>query len=84
MGLCGGGPDIGWAKPMPSVSTPQHNLMEAAAHDPGFAAKSGVPQDVAKDFVAADEKAERHEGAKSLKEGGGVSMHQSLPHGYGR
>lgn len=39
---------------MPSVSRPQHNLMEAVAHDPGFAKKVGISQKVGKDFAAAD------------------------------
>jgi hypothetical protein len=39
---------------MPSVSTKQHNFMEAVAHDPGFAKKAGVPQKVGKDFAEAD------------------------------
>jgi hypothetical protein len=45
---------------MPSKSKAQHDLMQAAAHDPKFAAKAGVPQEVAKEFVSADKK-------KSLK-----------------
>jgi hypothetical protein len=28
--------------------------MEAAAHNPAFAKKAGIPQSVAKEFVAAD------------------------------
>jgi hypothetical protein len=40
---------------MPSKSAKQHRFMEAAAHNPKFAAKAGVPQSVAKEFVAADE-----------------------------
>jgi hypothetical protein len=39
---------------MPSVSKKQHNLMEAVAHDPGFAKKAGIPQKVGKEFAAAD------------------------------
>lgn len=39
---------------MPSKSKKQHNLMAAAAHDPKFAKKAGVPQKVAAEFVAAD------------------------------
>lgn len=39
---------------MPSKSPAQHRLMEAAAHSAKFAAKTGVPQKVAKEFVAAD------------------------------
>lgn len=41
---------------MPSKSAKQHRLMQAAAHNPAFARKSGVPQSVAKEFVAADAK----------------------------
>lgn len=39
---------------MPSTSQKQHNLMEAVAHDPGFAKKAGIPQSVGTDFVKAD------------------------------
>lgn len=41
---------------MPSKSKAQANMMRAAAHNPAFAKKAGVPQSVAKDFSAADEK----------------------------
>lgn len=39
---------------MPSKSKAQQRLMQAAAHDPAFAKKVGVPQKVAREFVAAD------------------------------
>lgn len=39
---------------MPSKSSKQHRLMEAAAHNPAFAKKAGVPVKVAKEFVSAD------------------------------
>jgi hypothetical protein len=39
---------------MPSVSQKQHNLMEMAAHNSGAAKRTGVPQGVAREFVAAD------------------------------
>lgn len=39
---------------MPSKSEKQARLMRAAAHDPAFAKKVGVPVKVAKEFVAAD------------------------------
>ena len=39
---------------MPSKSKAQHNLMAAAAHNPAFAKKVGVPMSVAKDFTEAD------------------------------
>lgn len=39
---------------MPSSSSKQARLMAAAAHNPKFAKKVGVPPSVAKDFNAAD------------------------------
>lgn len=39
---------------MPSKSAKQHRFMEAAAHNPQFAKKAGIPQKVAKEYVAAD------------------------------
>ena len=41
---------------MPSKSDKQHRFMEAAAHNPKFAAKNKIPQSVAKEFVEADKK----------------------------
>jgi hypothetical protein len=40
---------------MPSTSKKQEKLMRAAAHNPAFAKKVGVPQHIAADFVRADE-----------------------------
>lgn len=42
---------------MPSVSKAQKKLMDAAAHNPKFAKKAGVPVKVAKEYVSADKKA---------------------------
>ena len=39
---------------MPSKSAKQKRTMAAAAHDPKFAKKLGIPQKVARDYVAAD------------------------------
>ena len=39
---------------MPSKSQAQARLFAAAAHDPKFAKKVGVPMSVAKDFNRAD------------------------------
>ena len=39
---------------MPSKSAKQYRFMEAAAHNSAFAKKAGIPQKVAKEFVAAD------------------------------
>jgi hypothetical protein len=48
---------------MPSKSKAQRNLMAAAAHNPAFAKKVGVPMSVAKDFNQADK-------GKNFKGGG--------------
>jgi len=42
---------------MPSSTPKQKRTMQAAKHDPAFAKKMGIPQSVARDFVAADKKA---------------------------
>lgn len=47
---------------MPSKSPAQMRLMNAAAHNPAFAKKVGVPQKVAQEFHAAD----KAEHAKTL------------------
>lgn len=39
---------------MPSKSKKQAKTMRAAAHNPQFAKKVGIPQSVARDFTAAD------------------------------
>ena len=39
---------------MPSTSSKQARLMAAAAHNPAFAKKVGVPRGVAKEFNQAD------------------------------
>ena len=39
---------------MPSASPAQKRLMDAAAHNPAFAKKVGIPVKVAKDFSQAD------------------------------
>ena len=39
---------------MPSSSAKQARTMAAAAHNPKFAKKMGIPESVAKEFNAAD------------------------------
>ncbi len=39
---------------MPSTSDKQKHFMAAAAHNPEFAKKAGIPQSVAKEFNQAD------------------------------
>lgn len=46
---------------MPSVSDKQAKFMQAIAHSRGFAKKAGVPQEVGKDFAAADKKKSKSE-----------------------
>ncbi len=41
---------------MPSKSAKQARTMAAAAHNPAFAKKVGIPQSVAKEFNQADAK----------------------------
>lgn len=41
---------------MPSTSEKQKRTMAAAAHNPDFAKKVGIPVKVAKDFNKADKK----------------------------
>ena len=41
---------------MPSKSPKQARTMRAAAHNPAFAKKVGIPQTVAREFEAADER----------------------------
>ena len=48
---------------MPTKSSSQHKLMNAVAHNPSFAKKTGIPSKVGKEFSKADE-------AKKMKGGG--------------
>lgn len=41
---------------MPSKSAKQARTMRAAAHDPEFAKRMGIPQKVAREFMEADKK----------------------------
>lgn len=55
---------------MPPKSEAQRRLMQAAAHNPKVAARTGVPQKVAREYAEADqggklpERAERRSGKK--------------------
>ena len=44
---------------MPSKSPKQARTMRAAAHDRKFAKRLGIPQSVAKEYVAADKRKKR-------------------------
>lgn len=41
---------------MPSKSEKQRRFMQAASHNPEFAAKAGIPQNVAQEFEQADQR----------------------------
>jgi hypothetical protein len=42
---------------MPSVTKRQRRFMAAAAADPSFAKRAGIPQSVAREFASADQTA---------------------------
>jgi hypothetical protein len=75
---------------MPSKSKAQRNLMAAAAHNPAFAKKVGVPMSVAKEFNQADkgkkfkgggmmDKKDLAQDKKTVKKA--VGMHEKQLHG---
>jgi hypothetical protein len=45
---------------MPSVSKAQAQFMKAAANNPKFAKQAGIPQKVAKEYMAEDKKAGKY------------------------
>ena len=53
---------------MPSTSPAQARMMAAAAHDPKFAKKVGVPVSVAQDFNQADKGKKLAEAMKRMPE----------------
>lgn len=61
----------GTFKPMelsvPSTSDKQRRTMQAAAHNPAFAAKMKIPQKVARDFEAADKGTKHKPATKKRK-----------------
>ena len=52
---------------MPSKTPKQKKFMAAAAHDPQFAAKAGIPVKVAKEFHNADRGKYGHKPGKKKK-----------------
>jgi hypothetical protein len=60
------------SKTMPSKSIKQARLMAAAAHDPAFAKKVGVPMKVAKKFNKADKGGKLLKKAMKKKPKGGL------------
>lgn len=78
---------------MPSTSKKQARFMAAAAHNPEFAKKAGIPQDVAKEFNQADKgkkfgsgradlqkinKAKTRHGQQSIFKEGGIMKHSDM------
>jgi hypothetical protein len=45
---------------MPSVSKAQASFMKAAANNPKFAKQAGIPQKVAKEYMAEDKKSGKY------------------------
>ena len=60
---------------MPSTSKAQRNFMAAAAHNPAFAKKVGIPTKVAKEFNQAD-KGKKFVGGGMAKENSKMDMAQ--------
>jgi hypothetical protein len=60
---------------MPSSSKKQRNFMAAAAHNPAFAKKVGIPTKVAKEFNQAD-KGKKFVGGGMAKENSKMDMAQ--------
>ena len=59
---------------MPSTSKKQRNFMAAAAHNPQFAKKAGIPVSVAKEFNAADKGKKFKKGGPTLSVGRGEKL----------
>jgi hypothetical protein len=51
---------------MPSKSAKQARTMRGAAHDPAYAKKMGIPQSVAREYVAADEHKAKKRGKRHM------------------
>lgn len=54
---------------MPSRTKKQARTMRAAAHDPAFARRVGIPVSVAREFVAADSRTKKKTRTKSRSKG---------------
>lgn len=52
---------------MPAVSNKQKRLMDAAAHNPAFAKKVGIPVSVAKDFSESSKGKKFRKGGEAMK-----------------
>lgn len=78
---------------MPSTSKKQAKFMAAAAHNPEFAKKAGISQDVAKEFNQADKgkkfgsgranlqkinRAKTRHGQQSIFKEGGIMKHSDM------
>lgn len=62
---------------MPAVSKKQKRLMDAAAHNPEFAKKVGIPTKVAKEYSEASKGLKFRKGGGEMKKGyakGGLAM----------
>jgi hypothetical protein len=69
---------------MPAVSKKQKQFMDAAAHNPAFAKKAGIPQSVAMDFSKASKGRKFREGGDTMhkmKKGDKASGMHKMPDG---
>jgi len=57
---------------MPSKSRKQAKFMAAAAHNPKFAKKAGIPVSVAKEFHQADKKKKKKKKVIKFRGTGGI------------
>ena len=64
---------------MPSKSKAQARLMAAAAHNPAFAKKVGIPTSVAKEFNTADKGKKFKTGGSIKKEGNIMAKAKGVP-----
>jgi hypothetical protein len=55
---------------MPAKTAKQKRLMDAAAHNPAFAKKVGIPQSVAMDFRKASKGKKFQKGGETMKKSG--------------
>lgn len=75
-----------WRSTMPSKTPKQARTMAAAAHDPKFAKRMGIPQAVARDFNQADVGSDMlHKGMMGgTMGGGGLLTARRKPRARGR
>jgi len=69
---------------MPSTSEKQAHFMSAAAHNPEFAKKAGIPQSVAEDFHEADKAKGKFKYSGGKKHAKDASPKETMSKLYGK